>query len=78
MGALIAALSGSVTLGGLSPHATKHVRYRLGFPPASARRGDSTRVEGGGDLSKRLRTGGLSLGDDGRDGGCMRGSPGPR
>ncbi len=44
----------------------------LGLPPAPARRGDPARVEGGGDLAKRLRAGGLSLTDSWRDSGGVR------
>ena len=47
-----------------------------GFPPAPARRRNAPPVQGGGDLPKRLRAGGLSLGDDRRDSGGEGVSPG--
>ena len=50
----------------------EHVRHGLSFPPAPARRGDPARVEGAGDLAKRLRAGGLSLTDSWRDSGGVR------
>ena len=52
------------------------VRHRPCFPPAPARRRNAATVESGGDLAKRLRPCGLSLGNDGRDGGGGRVGPG--
>jgi len=49
-------------------------RRRLPFPAPSS--GDPAPVEGGGDLPERLSPGGLSLGNDGRDGGGVRVGPG--
>ena len=51
--------------------------FRLGesgdlLPPAPARRGDPAGVQGGGDLPKRLRPGGLSLTDSWRNDGGVR------
>jgi hypothetical protein len=51
-------------------------QHRCRFPPAPARRRDPTTVQGGGDLAERLGAGGLSLGDDRRDGGGERVGPG--
>ena len=48
---------------------THDVRDRLGLPFSAPRRGDSARIQGGGDLTKRLRAGRLSLGNEGRDAG---------
>jgi hypothetical protein len=54
----------------------QNVRHGRRFPFAPTRRRDPTTVQGGGDLAERLGAGGLSLGNDRRDGGGERVGPG--